>query len=60
MEEGHASFPALLVGLKVHEAMSSAEIKMELVCPLRAPSFPHATYEYNPETPHWRSEYMYD
>ena len=36
------------VGLKVEEAMTSAEINAELVCPLGAPNFPPGLHDYNP------------
>ena len=39
--------PAPPVGLKVEEAMTSAEINAELVCPLRTPNFPPGTHEYD-------------
>ena len=35
------------VGLKVEEAMASAEINAKLVCPLRSPKFLPGTHEYN-------------
>ena len=41
--------PAPPVGLKVEEAMTSAEINSELVCPLRTPSFPPGTHDYDPK-----------
>ena len=41
--------PTLPVGLKVEEAMTSAEINAELVCPLRTPNFPPGTHDYNPK-----------
>ena len=41
--------PAPPVGLKVEEAMTSAEINAELVCPLRTPNFPPVTHDYNPK-----------
>ena len=37
------------VGLKVEEAMTSAEINAELVCPLRTPNFSPRTDDYNPK-----------
>ena len=37
------------IGLKLEEAMTSAEIDVELVCPLRTPSFPPGTHEYDPK-----------
>ena len=41
--------PALPVGLKVEEAMTSAEINAELVSPLRTPNFPPGTHDYDPK-----------
>ena len=38
--------PAPPIGLKVEEAMTSAEINAELVCPLRTPNFPPGTHDY--------------
>ena len=40
--------PAPPIGLKVEEAMTSAEINAELVCPLRTPNFPPGTHDYDP------------
>ena len=37
------------VGLKVEEAMTSAEINAELVYPLRTPNFPRGTHDYDPK-----------
>ena len=37
------------VGLKVEEALTSAEIDTEMVRPLKMPSFPPGTHEYDPE-----------
>ena len=37
------------IGLKVEEAMTSAEINAELVCPLRTPNFPPGTHDYDPK-----------
>ena len=37
------------IGLKVEEAMTSAEIYDELVCPLRTPNFPPGTHDYDPK-----------
>ena len=34
---------------KVEEAMTSAEINAELVCPLRTPNFPPGTHDYDPK-----------
>ena len=41
--------PAPPIGLKVEEAMTSAEINAELVCPLRTPNFPPGTHHYDPK-----------
>ena len=41
--------PAPPVGLKEEEAMSSAEINAALVCPLRTPSCPPGTHDYDPK-----------
>ena len=41
--------PAPPVGRKVEEAMTSAEINAELVCPLRTPNFPPRTHDYDPK-----------
>ena len=43
--------PTQPVGLKVEEALTSADIDAEMVCPLKMPSFPPETHEYNPERP---------
>ena len=37
------------IGLKVEKALTSAEIDAEMVCPLKIPSFPPGTHEYNPK-----------
>ena len=37
------------IGLKLEEAMTSAEIDVGLVCPLRTPCFPPGTHEYDPK-----------
>ena len=37
------------IGLKLEETMTSAEIDVELVFPLRTPSFPPGTHEYDPK-----------
>ena len=39
--------PTQLIGLKVEEALTSAEIDAEMVCPLKIPSFPPGTHEYD-------------
>ena len=41
--------PAPPIGLKVEEAMTSAEIDAELLCPLRTPNFPPGTHDYDPK-----------
>ena len=41
--------PAPPIGLKVEEAMTSAEINAELVCPLRTTNFPPGTHGYDPK-----------
>ena len=41
--------PAKPIGLKVEEAMISAEIDIETVCPLGTPTFPPGTHEYDPK-----------
>ena len=41
--------PAPPIGLKVEEAMTSAEINAELVCPLMTPNFPPGTHDYDPK-----------
>ena len=41
--------PAPPIGLKVEEAMTSAEINAELVCPLRTPNSPPGTHDYEPK-----------
>ena len=41
--------PTQPVGLKVEEALTSAEIDAEMVCPLKMPSFTPGTHEYDPE-----------
>ena len=41
--------PAKPIGLKVEEAMTSAEIDIETVCPLKTPTFPPGTHEYDPK-----------
>ena len=35
------------IGLKVEEAMTSAKIDIETVCPLKTPTFPPGTHEYD-------------
>ena len=40
--------PSPPIGLKVEEAMTSAEINAELACPLRTPNFPPGTHDYDP------------
>ena len=41
--------PTQPIGLKVEEAMTSAEIDVETVCPLRTQTFPPGTHEYDPK-----------
>ena len=41
--------PAPPIGLKIEEAMTSAEINAELVCPLRTPNFPPGMHDYDPK-----------
>ena len=41
--------PTPPIGLKVEEAMTSAEINAQLVCPLRTPNFPPGTHDYDPK-----------
>ena len=41
--------PAPPVGIKVEEAMTSAEINAELVCPLRTPNFPPGMRDCDPK-----------
>ena len=41
--------PTKPIGLKVEEAMTSAEIDIETVCPLKTPTFPPGTHEYDPK-----------
>ena len=41
--------PAPPFGLKVEDAMTSAEIHAELVCPVRTPNYPPGTHDYDPK-----------
>ena len=41
--------PTPPVGLKVEEAITSAQINAKLVCPLRTPNFPPGTHDYDPK-----------
>ena len=41
--------PTQPIGLKVGEALTSAEIDATMVCPLKLPSFPPGTHEYDPK-----------
>ena len=51
--------PAKPIGLKVEEAMTTAEIDLETFCPLKTPTLPPGTQEYNSKIqPHWRGEQM--
>ena len=43
---GMTRSPAPPIGLKVEEAMTSAEINAEFVCPLRTPNFLPGTHDY--------------
>ena len=43
--------PAPPIGLKVEQAMTSAEINAELVCPRRTPNFLPRTHDYDPKIP---------
>ena len=40
--------PTRPVGLRVEAAVASAEINVDLICPLRQPSFPPGTHKYDP------------
>ena len=40
--------PTCPVGLRVEAAVASAEINVDLICPLRQPSFPPGTHKYDP------------
>ena len=48
-EEEWPDPPTKPIGLKVEEAMTSAEIDIETVCPLKTPTFPPGTHEYDPK-----------
>ena len=41
--------PAKAIGLKVEEAVTSAEIDVETVCPLKTPTFLPGKHEYDPK-----------
>ena len=41
--------PAQPIGLKVEEPMTSTKIDVETVCPLKTPTFPPGTHEYDPK-----------
>ena len=41
--------PTPPIGLKVEEAMTSAEINADLVCPLTTPNFPPGMHDYDPK-----------
>ena len=45
---GMTQTPAQPIGVKVEEAMTSAEIDVGTVCPLKTPTFPPGTHEYDP------------
>ena len=47
--KGGMTRPAKPIGLKVEEAVTSAEIDKEKVCPLKTPTFPPGTHEYDPK-----------
>ena len=47
--QGRTRPPAPPIGLKVEDAMTSAEINAKLVCPLRIPNFPPGTHDYDPK-----------
>ena len=40
--------PTRPIGLRVEAAVASAEVNVDLICPLRQPSFPPGTHEYDP------------
>ena len=40
--------PTRPLGLRVEAAVASAEINVDLICPLRQPSFPPGTHKYDP------------
>ena len=44
----HVPTPTRPVGLRVEAAVASAEINVDLICPLRQPSFPSGTHKYDP------------
>ena len=46
---GMTRHPAKPIGLKVEEAMTSADIEIETVCTLTTPTFPPGTHEYDPK-----------
>ena len=46
---GMTRTPAPPIGLKVEEAMTSAEINAELVWPLSTPNFPPGMHDYDPK-----------
>ena len=46
---GMTQLPTQPLGLKLEEAMTSAEIDVESICPLRTPSFPPGAHEYDPK-----------
>ena len=46
---GMTRLPTQPIGLKVEEALTSAENDAEMVCPLKIPTFPPETHEYDPK-----------
>ena len=46
---GMTRTPAPPIGIKVEEAMTSAEVNAELVCPLKTRNFPPGTHDYDPK-----------
>ena len=46
---GMTRLPAPPIGIKVEEAITSAEINAELVCPLGTPNSPPGTHDYDPK-----------
>ena len=47
-EEACPDPPTRPVGLRVEAAVASVEINVDLICPLRQPSFPPGTHKYDP------------
>ena len=46
---GMTRSPTQPIGLKVEEALTSAEIDTVMVCPLKIPNFPYGKHEYDPK-----------